>query len=87
MIPIPFYYSEQVLVGNGITCNSNGITSLTIFGIKHQIIIAHFFFSARLQNTITSCSTKKKTIVLANNCTHSTAMYFTFNSKSVESSY
>ena len=64
MIHIPFYYSEQVLVGNGITCNSNGITSLTIFGIKHQIIIdAHFFFSARLRNTITSCSTKK------NNCT------------------
>ena len=77
MIYIPFFYSGQVLVGNGIACYGNGITSLTIFGIKHQIIIdTHFFFSARLHNTITSCSTIKKTIVLANNCTHSTAMYF-----------
>ena len=58
---MPFFYSEQVLVGNGITCYGNGITSLTIFGIKHKIIIdTNFFFSARLQNTITSCSTKKK---------------------------
>ena len=53
--------SEQVLVGNGITCYSNGITRLTIFWIKHKIIIATiFFFSSILQNTITSCSTKKQ---------------------------
>ena len=61
MIYTPFFYSEQVLVGNGITCFGNGITSLTIFGIKHKIIIYfHSFFSATLQNTMTSCSTKKQ---------------------------
>ena len=52
-ICVPFFYNEQVSVGNGITCYGNGIacygngitcygngiTSLTVFGIKHQIII------------------------------------------------
>ena len=52
MIYILFFYSEQVLVGNGITCYGNGMTSLTIFGIKHKIIIdTHFSFSTKLQNT------------------------------------
>ena len=56
MICITFFYSEQVLIGNGITCYGNRITSLAIFGIKYLIIIdTNFFFSAKLQNTITSC--------------------------------
>ena len=87
MIYIPFFYSEQVWVGNGITCYGNGITSLTFFGIKHKIIIdTHLFFSARLQITITSCSNNKKKL-LATNYIHSTVMYFIFNTRSIESSY
>ena len=45
MICIPFFCSEQVLVSNGIVCYGNGITSRTVFRIKHHIIIgARFIF-------------------------------------------